>query len=189
MQEVLPDPLAERVVPKIDAVKEKYEQKKACEVRGRRRKQLVEKELKREGSDVRKFFSQKENGAQENQSRAKIKQRKPSKEDDQSDEKNVVEELSLHDSSDDSVVALPHGRKKDTNKKDNIEKIKGVQRNVAPEGKKNKKKGSKQVRIEKAKQEHSSPVMRMEDFFETDDSFIQISKRSDHSLFVAKLAR
>ncbi|VDO52095.1 unnamed protein product [Onchocerca flexuosa] len=77
--EVLPDPFAERVEPKIDAVKEKYEQKKAGEGRGRRRKVPVMKESKREGIDVRKFFNQDENNEQENLSGVKVKQSELSK--------------------------------------------------------------------------------------------------------------
>ncbi|EFO23284.1 hypothetical protein LOAG_05204 [Loa loa] len=165
MQEVLPDPFAERVIPKIDAMKEKYEQKKACEGRGRRRKLPAVKESKREGADMRKFFSQDGNGEQESQSEMKVKQRKTSK-DDQSDENDIVEELSVHESSNDSVVALPSYEKKDTNKKNDIKKVRSVQRSVAAEGKKTTKKEAKRERVEKAKNKQSSPVMRMEDFFE-----------------------
>ncbi|CAG9536423.1 unnamed protein product [Cercopithifilaria johnstoni] len=166
VKEVLPDPFAERVVPKIDAVKEKYEQKKACEGRSERRKMLVVKKSKREGSDVRKFFHEGENGEQPSQSKVKVKQRKLSKEDGQLDENDVIEELSVCDNSDDSVIALPDDKKKDTNKKDDIEKVRRVQRKVAPEDKKNTRKKGKLERIEKkAKKEQSSPVMRMEDFF------------------------
>lgn len=76
LQEVLPDPFAERVVPKIDAVKEKYEQKKACEGRGRRRKLPVVKESKREGADVSKFFNHGENDEQKVQSKVETKESK-----------------------------------------------------------------------------------------------------------------
>lgn len=55
---MLPDPSAERVVPKIDAVKEKYEQKKAVEGRAKGRKQREKKEAKKEGGDVRQYFGQ-----------------------------------------------------------------------------------------------------------------------------------
>lgn len=79
MQEVLPDPFAERVVPKIDAMKEKYEQKKAYEGRGERRKLLAVKKSKREGGDVRKFFNQDGNGEEESQSKEKVKEREPNK--------------------------------------------------------------------------------------------------------------
>ncbi|KAL3990740.1 DNA gyrase/topoisomerase IV subunit A family protein [Acanthocheilonema viteae] len=154
---MLPDPFAERVIPKIDAMKEKYEQKKACEGRAGRRKLLAVKESKREGDDMRKFFNQNGNGKQENQSKVK---------DDQRDEKDVVEELSVHESSDDSVIALPHAKKQNINSKNDVEKVRDVQRNVASEGEKNSREGGKREMIEKkTKQKQSSPAMRMEDFF------------------------
>uniref|UniRef100_A0AAF5PLK6 DNA topoisomerase 2 n=1 Tax=Wuchereria bancrofti TaxID=6293 RepID=A0AAF5PLK6_WUCBA len=162
VREVLPDPFAERVVPKIDAVKEKYEHKKACE--DRRRKLPVVKESKRKGTDVRKFFNQDENDGQESQSGVKVKQRKSNNEDDQSDENNIVEELSVHESSDNSVIALPSNKKKDIINKDDIEK-KNARRSIAAEDNKKTKKGGKRERIKKTKQEQTSPVMRMEDFF------------------------
>ncbi|KAM3727830.1 DNA topoisomerase 2 top-2 [Dirofilaria immitis] len=161
---MLPDPFAERVVPKIDAVKEKYEQKKVAEGRGRRRKLPVVKDSKREGADVRRFFNQDGNNEDESQLKVKVMQKKLSKEDDQLDE-NIVEELFVHESSNDSVIALPTDKKK--NKQDVIEKISRIQRKVAPEYKKSNRKGeNKRERIEKkAKEEQSSPVMHMEDFF------------------------
>uniref|UniRef100_A0A1I8EI88 TOP4c domain-containing protein n=1 Tax=Wuchereria bancrofti TaxID=6293 RepID=A0A1I8EI88_WUCBA len=157
--EVLPDPFAERVVPKIDA------HKKACE--DRRRKLPVMKESKRKGTDVRKFFNQDENDGQESQSEVKVKQRKIMSafkslklslfvvEDDQSNENNIVEELSVHESSDNSVIALPSNKRKDIINKDD----------VTAEDNKKTKKGGKRERIKKTKQEQTSPVMRMEDFF------------------------
>ncbi|VDK74675.1 unnamed protein product, partial [Onchocerca ochengi] len=168
VREVQPDPFAERVVPKIDAVKEKYEQKKAGEGRGRRRKVPVVKESKREGTDVRKFFNQDENNEQENLSEVIVKQRELSKKDDQLDENDIIDELSVHESSNDSITALPIDKKKGTNKKDGTEKISGIQRSIAPESKKSSRRGGgKRERNEKnsAKEEQNSPVMRMEDFF------------------------
>lgn len=48
-----------------------------------------------------------------------------------------------------------------------IEKVKDVQRNLATEGKKGTRKGGKREMIQKkTKEEQSSSVMRMEDFFE-----------------------
>uniref|UniRef100_A0A915Q4L1 DNA topoisomerase 2 n=1 Tax=Setaria digitata TaxID=48799 RepID=A0A915Q4L1_9BILA len=129
--EVLPDPFAERVIPKIDAVKEKYEQKRAGEGRGRRRKALELKELKSEGADMRS---------------------------------DQLDQVPVHESSDDSIIALLPNNEEDKKK---TRKIAAVHQSVPSDSKKSAKniKYKEEGVGKRTKNDQSSSAMRMEDFF------------------------
>ncbi|VDM95380.1 unnamed protein product [Thelazia callipaeda] len=97
VKEVLPNPTAERVIPKTDAVKEKYEQKKAGGGRTKGRK-LCEIKEKKEGADVRKFF---------NRENVINKGNKRLEDSNSLDEVKFTEERSVYEISDDDNVVAP----------------------------------------------------------------------------------